>query len=210
MTDDIIDAILNCEKIMPALHFALQSWNDEILSKMKRRHTFSDFKKIVEKLRNSEKFWRRFWISTDLIVWFSWETEENFQDTINAIREIEFDMIYISQYSVRKWTHAWDNFPDDVSLKIKKKRWQKANEELKKSMQKRMNFFKWQKVKVLIDKIISWKNLENWDVFEECEWKTEENYVCRFSNKNYKIPKKIGEIVEVEVIWNDTWALKGK
>lgn len=200
MTDDILDAIINCETVMPALHFALQSWNDEILEKMKRRHTYKDFKKIVEKLRNSEKYWRKFWISTDLIVWFSWETKENFQDTINAIREIEFDMIYISQYSVRKWTHAWDNFPDDISLDVKKERWQIANEELKKSMQKRMDLFKWEKVKVLIDKIISWENSE------ECEWKTEENYVCRFPNKDYKP----WEIIEVEVIWNDTWALQGE
>ena len=208
ITDDIIEAILNCKTIMPALHFALQSWNDEILKKMKRRHTYQDFKKIVEKLRNSDWFWKkygkRFWISTDLIVWFSWETEEQFQNTIRAIQEIEFDMIYISQYSVRKWTFAWDNFPDDVSLEVKKRRWQDANEELKKSMQKRMDFFKWQKVKVLIDKIITWKKSENWEIIEECEWKTEENYVCRFLNKNYKI----WEIVEVEVIWNDTWALK--
>ena len=196
ITDDIIEAILNCKTIMPALHFALQSWNDEMLKKMKRRHTYQDFKNIVKKLRNSEKYWRKFWISTDLIVWFSWETEENFQDTIKAIQEIEFDMIYISQYSVRKWTHAWDNFPDDISLEIKKKRWQETNEELKKSMQKRMDFFKWQKVKVLIDKI------EN----NICEWKTEENYVCRFPNKNYKT----WEIIEVKVIWNDTWALKGE
>jgi tRNA-2-methylthio-N6-dimethylallyladenosine synthase len=200
MTDDIIETILNCEKVMPALHFALQSWNDEILAKMRRRHTHESFKNTVEKLRSSEKYWKKFWISTDLIVWFSWETEEQFQDTLKSIQENQFDMIYISQYSVRKWTHAWDNFPDDVSLDIKKRRWQEANEELKKSMQNRMDFFKWQKVKVLIDKI---NTSNNW---EECEWKTEENYVCRFPNKSYKI----WEIIEVEVIWNDTWALKAE
>ena len=193
MTDDIIETILNCEKVMPALHFALQSWNDEILEKMRRRHTFEDFKKIVEKLRSWNK---KFWISTDLIVWFSWETENQFQDTINAIEEIEFDMIYISQYSVRKWTHAWDNLPDDVENEVKKRRWHEANEELKKSIKWRMDFFKWQKVKVLIDKIED----------SICEWKTEENYVCRFSDQNYQVWK----IVEIEVVWSDTWALKGK
>lgn len=191
MTNDIIKAILNCEKVMPSLHFALQSWNDEILKKMRRRHTFDDFKKIVKKLRSKNK---KFWISTDIIVWFCGETEGQFQNTLKAIREIQFDMIYISQYSVRKWTFAWDKMNDDISLEIKKKRWQETNEELKKSMKNRMSIFQWEKVKVLIDKI------ENWI----CEWKTEENYVCRFSEKNYKV----WEIVEVEVIWSDTWALK--
>ena len=69
-----------------------------------------------------------------------------------------------------------------------------------------MDFFKWQKVKVLIDKIVKQKNPETWEIFEECEWKTEENYVCRFPNKNYKT----WEVIQVEVIWSDTWALKAK
>ncbi|MCD5382830.1 MiaB/RimO family radical SAM methylthiotransferase [Candidatus Gracilibacteria bacterium] len=193
MTNDIIKAILNCEKVMPSLHFALQSGNDEILKKMRRRHTFDDFKKIVKKLRSKNK---KFGISTDIIVGFCGETEGQFQNTLKAIREIQFDMIYISQYSVRKGTFAGDKMNDDISLEIKKKRWQETNEELKKSMKNRMSIFQGEKVKVLIDKI------EN----GICEGKTEENYVCRFSEKNYKV----GEIVEVEVIGSDTWALKGE
>lgn len=192
MTDDIIQAIKTLPKVMPSLHFALQSWNDEVLKSMNRRHTYKEFKTICEKLREWNK---NFAITTDIIVWFCWETEKQFQDTLKAIDEIWFDMIYISQYSERKWTYSSDKMKDDVSREEKAERWHICNEVLKKSVEKRLWRWIWKKAKVLIEKYEDWFS----------EWKTEENYTCRI-----KWEFDIWEIVEVEVVWKSQWALEWK
>jgi len=190
MTDDIIYAIKTLPKVMPALHFALQSWNDNVLSKMKRKYTYKKFKEICEKLR---KWNKAFSISTDIIVWFCWETEEEFQDSLNAIEDIGFDMIYISQYSERKWTYSADKMQDNIDHKIKSERWHKTNELLKIIVQKRLWNWIWKTVKVLIEEVNDWIS----------EWKTEENYICRF---NWKA--EIWDIIKVKVIWKTQWALE--
>lgn len=189
MTDDIINAIKTLPKISPSLHFALQSWNDEILSKMKRRHNYSKFREICKKLR---KWNENFTISTDIIVWFCWETEKQFQDTIKAVEENDFDMIYISQYSERKWTYSAKKMEDNISHKIKSERWHIINEILKKTVKKRLSKLIWKTEKVLIEKI------ENWI----CEWKTEWNYICRF-----KWEAKIWKIVNIKITSNTQWSL---
>lgn len=193
MTDDILKEILENEKVMPALHFALQSGNNEVLKRMKRRHTFEKFEEICKKLRKENEY---FWISTDLIVWFCGESEKEYQDTLIAMEKINFDMIYISQYSLRKWTFAWDKMKDDISKEEKSKRWHKANEFLKENIAKRMKLFEWKIVKVLVEKKI-------WEFFE---WKCEENYVCRFSGKDLEI----WDICGVKILGKSEWSLQGE
>lgn len=134
MTQDILDAHFDLKKTCNYLHFALQSGNDKILKKMNRRHTYKDFKKMVDYLRKKDP---NFAISTDIIVGFSGESEEMFEDTIKAFEELEFDFVYNARYSVRKWTIAEKMFPDDVSNKIKAERWHILNNKLLESIEKR-------------------------------------------------------------------------
>jgi tRNA-2-methylthio-N6-dimethylallyladenosine synthase len=115
MTWDILDAHFELNKTCNYLHFALQSWSNEMLKKMNRKHTYDDFKMMVNYLRKKDPL---FSISTDIIVWFSWETEEMFEQTLVAIQECEFDFVYNARYSVRKWTIASKLYPDDISEPI--------------------------------------------------------------------------------------------
>ena len=128
MTSDILASHFDLKSPCNYLHFALQSWNNQVLKKMNRKHSYIDFKKQVEYLRSRDPL---FSISTDIIVWYSWETEEMFQDTLDAIEECEFDFVYNARYSVRPWTIAAKLYPDDVPDKTKAERWHILNNLMK-------------------------------------------------------------------------------
>jgi len=98
MTYDILDAHFELEHSCNYLHFALQSGSNMMLKKMNRRHTYEDFKEMIQYLRKKDPF---FAISTDIIVGFSGETEADFLATLRAFEECEFDFAYIARYSVR-------------------------------------------------------------------------------------------------------------
>jgi tRNA A37 methylthiotransferase MiaB len=103
MTRDILDAHFDLEKCCHYLHFALQSGDNDLLKKMNRKHSYDDFKSQVDYLRSRDPL---FGISTDIIVGFPGETEEQFENTVKAFRECEFDYAYIARYSPRKQTYA--------------------------------------------------------------------------------------------------------
>jgi len=202
MTKDILDAHFELKKTCNYLHFALQSGNDEILKKMNRKHTYEDFKKQVLYLRNIDPF---FSISTDIIVWFSWETEEMFNDTVKAIKELELDFVYIARYSVRSWTIASKIYPDDVPDNIKAERWHILNSVLEENVKKR-----WEKMIWKIEEIlISWE--KEWQFF----WRTR-NFKEVFFSKHILNSSLIGgpwrvyniwDIVKVKITWINDWVL---
>ncbi|MFZ4461426.1 MAG: MiaB/RimO family radical SAM methylthiotransferase [Patescibacteria group bacterium] len=111
MTRDILDAHFEIPALCPYLHFALQSGSDKILKAMNRKHTYADFKAQVDYLRARDPL---FSISTDIIVGFPGETEEDFQLTAQAMRECEFDFAFIARYSTRVGTYAADKLGDDI------------------------------------------------------------------------------------------------
>lgn len=147
MTQDILDAHFELDKMCNYLHLALQSWSDEILKKMNRKHKYLDFKKMVNYLREKDP---SFWISTDIIVWFSWETSKMFEETVKAFKECEFDFVYNARYSVRKGTIAAKIFPDDISEEIKAERWHTLNNLLLENIKKRNTKMLWKTEEVLI------------------------------------------------------------
>jgi len=134
MTPDILSAHFELPRMCHYLHFALQSGSDEILKRMNRKHTFADFKAQVDYLRSRDPL---FAISTDIIVGFPGETEEQFQETVEAFRQCEFDFAYIARYSPRKWTYSADHLIDDVPSKEKARRWDILNTLLYESVAKR-------------------------------------------------------------------------
>jgi tRNA-2-methylthio-N6-dimethylallyladenosine synthase len=117
-TLDLID-VLRMPKISDYLHIAVQSGNNDILKKMNRRHTVEEFKILIDVMRKAKSGIK---IGTDLIVGFPGETEEQFMDTVNMVKEMKFKVAYISMYSARKGTNAEKFFPDNISLKEKKRR----------------------------------------------------------------------------------------
>lgn len=134
MTKDILDAHFDLEKMCPYLHFALQSGSDTMLQKMNRKHTYADFKTQVEYLRSRNPL---FSISTDIIVGFPGETEEEFQATAQAMRECQFDFAFIARYSSRSGTVATDRYEDDISPVEKARRWTILNDILRETVRTR-------------------------------------------------------------------------
>lgn len=134
MTKDILDAHFDLPKMCNYLHFALQSGSNSMLKKMNRKHSYEDFKMQVEYLRSRDPL---FSISTDIIVGFPGETKEEFQATVRAMREIEFDFAYIARYSARIGTLATTRYKDDISNEEKARRWDILNNILRESVQNR-------------------------------------------------------------------------
>ena len=191
MTQDILDSHIELTNNCNYLHFALQSWSDKMLKRMNRKHSYADFKKQVDYLRSQDPL---FSISTDIIVWYSWETEEMFQETVQAFKECDFDFCFTARYSVRKWTLADKMYPDDVSDEEKARRWHILNDLLLKSIQKRNKLMLWREEEILI----------SWEKDEQFFWRTR-NFKEVFFPKNHH--NKVWDIVKVKINALDKFVL---
>ncbi len=117
-TDDIIEVYSDTPELVSFLHLPVQSGSDRVLTMMKRNHTALEYKAIIRKLR---KVRPNIQISSDFIVGFPGETDQDFEDTMNLIAQVNFDMSFSFIYSARPGTPAAD-LPDDVSEDEKKQR----------------------------------------------------------------------------------------
>ena len=123
-TEKMIDVIAKYENIMPYIHLPIQSGSDEILKKMNRRYTVSEYKKLFDSIKNKVP---NVSITTDIIVGFPNETEEDFQKTLDIVNYCKFDGAYTFIFSKRVGTVA-ALMEDKVSLEEKEKRLHKLNE----------------------------------------------------------------------------------
>ncbi len=137
-------------KLCPHIHIPVQSWSDEILKKMFRWYTIKEYKNFINKIYSLN---RKISITTDIIVWFPWETEKNFQETLELVKYCKFDMIYIWIYSNRPWTYARKNYNDDIPYKIKYERRNKLNNLLSEISKQNNKLEIWNIKEVLIDDI---------------------------------------------------------
>ena len=129
-SNDLIEAMKECRKIPPYLNLPAQSGDNTILKKMNRPYTVSHYKKLIKKIRKAIP---NISISTDLIVGFPGETKKHFENTKKFVKEIGFDMIYISEYSPRLSTVSAKTMEDSVPHKEKEKRKEKINDILTKT-----------------------------------------------------------------------------
>ena len=116
--DDLVDAYARLPKLCESAHLPLQSGSDRILKLMHRGYTREKFLGIIRKLRRARP---GIGITTDIIVGFPGETEEDFAQTLSLCREAEFDNAYIFKYSPRRHTPAAD-MPDQVPTPIREER----------------------------------------------------------------------------------------
>ena len=114
MDDALIEAHGTCDKLMPYLHLPVQSGSDRILKAMNRKHTGESYIKLIERIRAARP---DLLLSGDFIVGFPGETEEDFEDTMNLIREVNYGQAYSFKYSTRPGTPAAEKpqLPDDVA-----------------------------------------------------------------------------------------------
>lgn len=103
ITDEMIDIFASCSKFCPQFHISLQSGCDTVLKRMNRHYDSDYYRHLVKKLRQSFSDTS---ITTDIIAGFPGETDEEFEDTINFVKEIRFDKVHVFPYSIREGTKA--------------------------------------------------------------------------------------------------------
>ncbi|OCG73837.1 tRNA (N6-isopentenyl adenosine(37)-C2)-methylthiotransferase MiaB [Microbacterium sediminis] len=118
-TDDVIDAMAETPQVMPQLHMPLQSGSDRILRAMRRSYRSEKFLGILEKVRERIPHAA---ISTDIIVGFPGETEEDFQDTLRVVEQARFASAFTFQYSIREGTPA-ATMPNQVPKEVVQERY---------------------------------------------------------------------------------------
>jgi tRNA-2-methylthio-N6-dimethylallyladenosine synthase len=118
MTDSMIERMAHLPKVCEHVNIPVQAGDDNTLKRMKRGYTLAEYCERIERIR---ELWPRASLSTDVIVGFSGETEEEFQHTLDLLESIRFDVVHVAAYSVRPGTVAarWE---DDVPLAEKKRR----------------------------------------------------------------------------------------
>ena len=128
MTDDVIEVIAKYPVLGKQIHLPMQSGDDKVLMRMNRKHNMEKYRQIVETIR---RVIPQATLFTDIIVGFTGETEEQFENTRRAMEEFKFNMSYTAIYSPRPGatSHRWD---DDVPHEEKKRRLHILTEELRK------------------------------------------------------------------------------
>lgn len=116
--EEFVKKLKELKKVCPHFHLSLQSGCTEVLKRMNRRYTVDEFKKAVYILRNNFK---EVMLTADVIVGFPGETDKEFEQTYNFLKEIKFYKIHVFKYSKRENTKAAD-FPDQVAPEIKEER----------------------------------------------------------------------------------------
>ena len=193
--DNMIDIIGKYDNIMPYIHLPLQSGSDKILKLMGRRYTkeiyLNLFKKIKEKIPNCS-------ITTDIIVGFPGETEEDFNETIDVVNECKFDSAFTFIFSKREGTPA-ASMEDNVSLEEKEKRLYRLNDLVNKYSKEKNDSYLGKVVPVLIED------------FSEKDEKYLMGYTDTMKLVNVKADKKyIGKIVNVKINDIKTWSMDGE
>jgi len=118
LSDKLIDSMANLEKVCEHLHLPLQSGSDSVLKKMNRRYSSSDYLNIIEKVKKRIPGVN---ITTDILIGFPGETDDDFKDTLKVLKTAGFDSLFAFKYSSRPGTEA-AGLSDDVTLEKKESR----------------------------------------------------------------------------------------
>ncbi len=146
-TDDIIDAYRSIPQLVSHLHLPIQSGSNNVLAAMKRNHTVDVY---IEQIRKLRAIRPDLHLSSDFIIGFPNESDEDFADTLNLAKELDFDHSYSFIYSKRPGTPA-SELPDNVSLSTKKERLATFQEVIKESTFAKTRAMVGQTVRVLVE-----------------------------------------------------------
>ncbi len=200
----LIETHQNNKKLMPYLHLPIQSGSNNILAKMNRKHTVDDYLKIIDKVK---KYKPDIAISSDFIVGFPGETDQDHSETLELIKKVKFESSYSFKYSVRPGTPS-ATYEKQVDEKIKNVRLQELQSELKKHQfvfnQKFLN----SKMSILI----LHKNKKNQYVGKSPYNQTVIIDEKLESNQKYlnKCKNIIGQMIDVTIISSFQNSLEGK
>lgn len=147
LSDELIACFGDCKKLCHNIHLPVQSGSDEVLRRMNRHYNRQRYMEIVEKLRATCPDLS---ISTDIIVGFPGETEEDFQDTLSLVREVEYDSAFTFIYSPRVGTPA-AKYDDQIPENIKHERFDRLVDEVNRCSAKKNSEYLGKIVTVMVD-----------------------------------------------------------
>ena len=194
-TDDVIDAISECEKVCKLIHLPLQSGSSEILKSMNRKYTKEQYLNLVNKMKSKIP---NLTLSTDIIVGFPGETEENFEDTLDVVRKVNYEQVYMFIYSRRVGTPG-DKMENQIPEEIKHKRFDR----LKSLVESQIAVNNKKYVEKIENVLVEGKSKNNEEMLTG---RTDSNKVVIFEGKD----ELIGKIIPIKIISEHMWYLKGK
>jgi len=121
----LIDTMASLSKVCEHLELPVQSGDNDILKAMRREYTVERYRGLVNVIRRKIP---HISLSTDIIVGFPGETEEQFEHSLSLVQEMRFDVIHVAAYSPRPGTIAWREYQDDIPPEVKKERLNKVEE----------------------------------------------------------------------------------
>jgi tRNA-2-methylthio-N6-dimethylallyladenosine synthase len=193
MGDRLIRTITKLEKVCEQINLPVQSGNDNILMAMKRNYTVEQYRWLVNKIR---KYIPKVAISTDVIVGFPSESEEQFMATIELLREIKFDKVHIAAYSQRPGTFASSEYEDNVPTLEKKERLiilEQLQEEISSEINKKL-------LGNIIEVLVEGSKKGKW------HGRTRSGKLVFFTNPE----NLLGQLVMIRVIKTSPWSLQGE
>ncbi len=199
LSDELIEVYGRSKILCDSIHLPVQSGSSRILEKMNRKYSKEDYLKLIERIREKRSDLA---LTTDIIVGFPGESEEDFEETLDMVRSVEFDSAFTFIYSQRKGTPA-ENYPDQIPEEVKHDRFNRLVEEINKISDKK------NKARIgVVEKILV-----------EGESKTNKSILTgrtsQFKTANFKIREGslqdyIGKVVDVKITDANTFSLMGE
>ena len=195
LSDELIEAFAVCDKLCRNLHLPIQSGSNRVLKRMNRKYTREDYLKLIEKLRKTVP---NITLSTDIIVGFPGETNEDFEETLSIVKEVEYDSAFTFIYSIRKGTPA-EKFEDQIEESEKHRRFDLLVNAVNEISEKKNKAYQDRVEKVLVDGVS--KNDKS-----TLTGRTDGFKLVNFAGKK----ELIGSIVDVKMTDAKTFSLFGE
>jgi len=195
LSDELILAMRDCDKVCKSLHLPFQAGSTEILKKMNRKYTKEQYLELAEKIQNTIP---DIALTTDIIVGFPGENEEDFQDTLDVVRKVRFSGAYTFIYSKRTGTPA-ATMEGEVPEEICQRRFNELQEVLQPIVYEKSQEFYGKTVEILVE-----EKSKNKDSY--LTGRTDSGHLVHFEGDT----SLIGQFVNVEIIEAKTYYLIGK
>ena len=194
-TDDVIKAIAECDKVCKLVHLPLQSGNTKVLKEMNRKYTKEQYLNLVEKMKAGIP---NLTLSTDIIVGFPGETDEEFEDTLDVVEKVKFEQVYMFIYSRRVGTPG-NRMENQVPEEQKHIRFNKLKALVESQIAENNQKYVGTTQKVLVEGT----SKNNADMLTG---RTDSNKVVIFEGEK----NLIGNMVELKIVSEHMWYLKGE
>ena len=194
-TDDVIEAIASLDKVCKLVHLPLQSGNTKVLKEMNRKYTKEQYLNLVEKMKSKIP---NLTLSTDIIVGFPGETNDEFEDTLDVVRKVKFEQVYMFIYSRRVGTPG-DKMENQIPEEEKHERFNQLKALVESQIQENN-----QKYIGTIQKVLVEGESKNNKAL--LTGRTDSNKVVIFEGEK----QLIGQVIELKIVSEHMWYLKGE